>query len=604
MNSRIRRQIDAAIEYGLDFIHKAQDRSGSFAPGSPDDAFATALVLIALEPERNDPRASAVIARAEPFLRRTLARSAAGGLPLLASSAILSAIKACALDPVAEEDFAAYVRSLIAAETKTGGPYAEKAAPGAAPDAGLNAVIADTLARYGIALDPLDAYLAQIAKDGAFASAAFKTPALVPYFIAGAATGPAKQATQNALGAHAARLVSKKNSLDAALAASALLKLGTKRSAVRSGIEHLLADPERSWRAKPALAGDKAGKKALVVAFAVEALSRYASLDTSITDPDEEDLYRQAAIRTAARAEARFAASAPLIKETIAAVSSRLRARDTLGAITLTPTFWNDALGIKRAPARLASALSEASLLAWIGYTIQDDIIDGDLGTSRLPAANAALRAFESAVRIAAPDAKSAEIVAGIIKDLDDANAEEARLFRVPIEKGMLALPDRLPEYPAELLYKKSLPHAIGPMLISKRVRTRAHVALARTFFEAYLSARQLNDDAHDWLDDLSRGVLTPANIPVLAIWKARGNDAVSVTGDADALRKIFWDECIGELSASIRAHVARARAALAALRFKDDSFFVRTLEPLEHAADKAVEGRASAARFMHAFSK
>lgn len=65
-----------------------------------------------------------------------------------------------------------------------------------------------------------------------------------------------------------------------------------------------------------------------------------------------------------------------------------------------------------------------------------------------------------------------------------------------------------LPTYPANYRANKSLPHALGPITLLYQcgytLRSNETQTLI-SFFQNYLHARQLNDDAHDWQFDLEK---------------------------------------------------------------------------------------------------
>lgn len=123
-----------------------------------------------------------------------------------------------------------------------------------------------------------------------------------------------------------------------------------------------------------------------------------------------------------------------------------------------------------------------------------------------------------------------------------------------------------------------------------------------RTFFEHYLAARQLNDDAHDWLEDLENGFINAASAPLLAARrkKMKRNIPLNLIKERESLQILFWEKIIDTVAADILAHIKNARHAVVKMQHLSDTSFIEDmLKPLEQAATKAIHERDSAQKLM-----
>jgi hypothetical protein len=114
-------------------------------------------------------------------------------------------------------------------------------------------------------------------------------------------------------------------------------------------------------------------------------------------------------------------------------------------------------------------------------------------------------------------------------------------------------------------------------------------------FFINYIIARQLNDDAHDWEDDLSRGQINAAGAQVLD--RAKGDH------DEERLKKIFWEKVVVTMCKDMTKHVARARHTLSRIpMITDTTYFEKLLKKIEKSSVEALEERDTTMKFIRAY--
>jgi hypothetical protein len=175
--------------------------------------------------------------------------------------------------------------------------------------------------------------------------------------------------------------------------------------------------------------------------------------------------------------------------------------------ITLLPQFFAEAL---KNPIPLTAEqgrmLSLANLYIWIAYTIYDDFLDGEGQPAQLPIANIAMRASVDCFRAALPAQDNfQQYVAHALAAMDEADAWEVARCRFVVKSGKVVI-THLPDYNGcATLAARSFAHALGPMAILAW-QSSGNAQRIESAFRHYLIARQLNDDLHDWLEDIQAG--------------------------------------------------------------------------------------------------
>ena len=135
-----------------------------------------------------------------------------------------------------------------------------------------------------------------------------------------------------------------------------------------------------------------------------------------------------------------------------------------------------------------------------------------------------------------------------------------------------------------------------GHGLRSKKVQS------ALDFFRHYLTARQLNDDVHDWQDDLEAGRITPATDLIFEIWRKRYPRVkiINLGESLPQLREIFWEDAIPALCAKIISHSDTATGHLRNLSLLEPDYFIALVERQKSAAEKALKERAFVKEFTN----
>ncbi len=485
------------------------------------------------------------------------------------------------------------VKLLIAAEIQPGGPYRtwlarDYGSLSPEPDPAVNANIAYFLGLRSIALPGLDGYLRGIIEAGNYRSPYYASTYPVVYFLARGCRGK-KAGLVNFL-----KQYPPKHALDRALAASIWLDLGYRDRA--GPLVEALCGSQRAdggWPAFPfwvdhidADEPSHAGSEALTTALAMQAIWNYARKhEQSSSAPmlPQEDRFRESVI---GRARARAAELPAELGKDMLQLLDNVVAEDQSGQITLLPLWWRDALreghGISE---RKVSALALANLWGWLGYAAADGVMD--LGERRfVPLASCALRECDLLYAQLFAGEEEGDLFRNMMARMDNANLNE-------IKEGTPSSND-----PAALA-EKSIGHAIGPLLMllwSGHGPNSSEFGAAIEFFTCYLAARQLNDDAHDWEEDLARGRLNPVGALLCP------DGIVPAKEDIRALRQGFWERKVVEVAGTIDGFLKRGRRALAALPLKDSGRFEGLLSGLENATYRAVQESRDTLRFLAAY--
>jgi hypothetical protein len=243
-----------------------------------------------------------------------------------------------------------------------------------------------------------------------------------------------------------------------------------------------------------------------------------------------------------------------------------------------------------------------------MAYTTYDDILDGDADITALPAANLALREVQRIItHVFGLHSKEESFCRALLDRIDAANAWEVAQCRLKKTAGGFTISSSLPDFKKSwTLSDRSIGHAIpaiGVLFLTGYSPASREVKATLAFFEAYIAARQLNDDAHDWFEDLSKGRVNAASARLLARFRKR-RLLVRPLHDRKELETIFWREEIGPLTRSIERHARNARKALKAIPVTNPSYFENLLAPLEKGARIAREESRKAFDFIKVYKK
>lgn len=616
------KQLNDVINSGVDFLARQQAADGSFPSLTSADpinfigayrchtVFSTSLILQALLSLGSGNGLPEVISKAGGFLqseksdnwtfnywsRRSpdyLAMPYPEDLDDTACS--LAALYLYDKNLIDGEVLGRFVAILTALEEAPGGPYrtwlvtkeAEKVWRHV--DLAVNANIGYLLSLVEADLPTLNAYIDKAIAMKDFSSPYYSSIYPVIYFISRYHQGEGRERLRAFLleqRDHAGRWG---NLLDTALAVSALFNLGAGLPEAQRGCEYILEQSrEQNWQPQPFYVGVKrdqdgsfhagpekfyAGSQALTAVLCLEAMGKYRKEITGQRIETRESKEGARAERIKSRvieAAQNYAESLPVeLRFCFKMQFETTLQSDRNSEILLLPYFFASSLEYKDVviPDELLINLGTVNLLGWMAYTIYDDFLDEEGKPGLLPLANVLLMELNALLGRINP--AKVGFFNRLMLGLEEANIWEINHCRVKFEK--FTEPGVLPEYGDHAkLAEKSLGHILGPLAILFYLgfdEYSAEVENTISYFKYYLIARQMNDDAHDWEQDLKKGHLNSSGSEVVRQWLAIRPETAedqSLEQILPDLQKIFWYETVVEVSNGIVRRTEMAAGLLA----------------------------------------
>ncbi|OGI36009.1 MAG: hypothetical protein A2259_01645 [Candidatus Moranbacteria bacterium RIFOXYA2_FULL_43_15] len=522
------------------------------------------------------------------------------------------------------------INLLAFCESREGGPYHTWIMPPDADkswkdiDLAVNSNVAFFLSLQEVTLPGLIALTEKAIASAKYNSPYYHSPYAVIYFISRWYKGKKKDQIISYLLKNRLNDYSWGNPLETALAVSALINLGCQKESVEESLASILKNRiDGEWKSYPLVIEEVknkqkyySGSAELTTAFCLEVLGKFLSFDAPVKSKGKiEADSKQRVIRKKIKviANQRFLRFNSEIKDRSLLVRKKILRGDRKLLITLLPYFLDKALGEKHEIKKETLVqLGAASLYGWMAYTIYDDFFDGEGNSKFLSLANICLRELVSIYNCEfSKDEEFLEFFKDIMDRIDAANAWEAANCRAQKIGSKLMIPDRWPDFGnMEKLADRSIGHALGSAavlyLYTGNIRS-SEMENLMAFFENYIIARQLNDDAHDWEKDLKRGQLSPAVVSVLQRYlkrdKNKNTKELDLKKEIKELQKIFWHEVVQEVCGKTLSHIEKAKRHLAAIAvMKNKAVFEGMLEVVEKSAQEATTEQKEMLEFLEGY--
>lgn len=501
---------------------------------------------------------------------------------------------------VTEKDLALVTKLLINLEKEVGGPYFTWVLPQDADakwhdvDLAVNCNIGFLLSMLGIKLTNIEKMVEDAIEGKQFNSSYYYSQNAVLFFISRFYHGPSKEKLL--------KIIEEKNShgfanpLECALLGLSLLNLGAENKNLSQNIEYLLSKQEKdgSFGLFPFVI-ERAGKDerisgcaALTTALAIEFLSRSSEQFKTEPRKEESDFAEiQQRVLTHCRQLIKSQTSKEMFQVWQRLLLEIIR-DDSDYQITLHPFLFQKSLKDRSdLSEKYLIDLACASILGWIAYTIYDDILDEESQIDKLPLALVCSRELEDLY------CKNNPAFSNVFKELmsrvDRANYMEISRLRLK--------PQRKNWYPDEAFTaEKSIAHCLGSLAMICQLGYKTdseefHNLIS--FYQKYLTARQINDDAHDWEEDLLRGQINFAGHLLLQDFEALKKREPRLPADLLELRKIFWHKTILSVSDTICRNIHEAKDYLRLLdKVVEQDFLAVKINSLESAAKRSLKER------------
>ncbi len=506
---------------------------------------------------------------------------------------------------------------LVRLETQEGGPYRTWLVPENAPpawrdvDIVANSAIGYFLSLVNIQLPHIESLIVRAIQKETLVSPYYPGPLHVSYFIARyykKRAGMEVGMSQEKLATFISKRLKddqKITTLERAMAISSLIYLGLREKIdLTPDIARLLTDLEAGGFQPHAFCIDPmrddartyAGASALTAALCTEALILYHAEPPHTRPATTIPPFLHSHVISLAQE-----ACAHLGSDLQASALSQIKKMSDEKITCLAYDFQT----ILRAkglliPMDIVKSLALANLYGWMAYDIYDDMLDGEGDAFLLPSANFFLRSLARIYEAIDKNIPGAEaIFISTMNTIDNANTWEQKNCRVDTASQKIISLVVPPFGDHNNLADRSIGHGMGPLVMLTAIgyglsSEEYHIVLKS--FRHYLIARQLHDDAHDWVEDLLCGRVNSVGAMVIKQFQKkhlRNEVRKTIKESIPELQKIFWEETIDTVASTIHSHIAVARAARGKSHLIARSGFLENaLSGLEISARRAIRER------------
>jgi len=269
------------------------------------------------------------------------------------------------------------------------------------------------------------------------------------------------------------------------------------------------------------------------------------------------------------------------------------------------------ALGKKgeKIPDKIIAQMGLANIFFWTAFIIYDNFWDCDEEASPhiLPIANLFARHYTDFFDSMFSEQTGFKKMFHCLMDkLDDANTWETLHCRAAVAGNKFIIPEILPDYTDyESKYRPSSGHILGPVALLYRIGYGGNSGAVRNlteYFKNYLIAMQINDDAHDWVEDMQRGHLSTVVNMLLQDWLTDypGQKEIDLLADMEKLQRLFWFKTIKRASQVVIDYAQKSRLALRSLTILENPAPLEKYIILnENVANKALIEQAKSVDFI-----
>lgn len=511
---------------------------------------------------------------------------------------------------VGGQEMAHFTYTLTQLEVSIGGPYYTWLTNDTAwreVDLGVNANIAYLLSLYNIQLDSLEDLMGKAIDSGQYSSRYYPDEWVTLYYLARVYHGPSLPVLQNYL---LQKTTEAHSVLVTALLLSATLNTGLDSECIKHLAQTIIKyqSLDGSWPAEsfcidPTIQGIKyhGGSSSLTTAFCLEALCLYEQ-HSKKEDPASTVCYE---VTQEVRGRI-LCAPQPLQPSLIEAFESVLRINQKTPILTIAAQT-RRALGVLADPVDIQ--LGAAAVFGWMAYTLYDKILDRNGKPALLPIATFCVRQMTVLFTGVLPEhAIYQNQITLLLNKMDAAHFwEQQNCYFLKESEYLSITAQQLPNYDLNVwaMADRSIGHALPSLAVFYSNGKDKEVKHLLAFFGHFLRARQLNDDAHDWQEDLERGLI---NSVVERLLRSELSispiQEMSLSELYQRLSVQLWKGEIIELCLNIQSEVRAARHALESCSLVHPEFLLDLLKPIEEAASKVLVERNRTLIFIDTFSR
>lgn len=236
----------------------------------------------------------------------------------------------------------------------------------------------------------------------------------------------------------------------------------------------------------------------------------------------------------------------------------------------------------------IRSRYSLANVYTWITYSLIDSVLDSKFNLVLIPVITTLQREITDTYLKASVDTNRLK---NIFQTVDEANILEQGYrnhIKIDLAKNTFSVFSNEFTEIKSLMSDKSIAHTFGPLEIIRNINDKYLEDVERAM-SLYCSARQFNDDLHDWLEDFSDGQITYIISRLLE--KANiGIGVHSYSESVEKMKEVYWDSILVESCESIEKDIAKAISLLENDILQKNSAFCKLfLNPIADAAKQAL---------------
>lgn len=295
----------------------------------------------------------------------------------------------------------------------------------------------------------------------------------------------------------------------------------------------------------------------------------------------------------------RFTSFSPEIRQRASAAIEKTIRSNRDKQMSLMAYYTKIALGKngESIPDELVADIGLANVFFWTAFIIYDDFWDQDEAADPrlLPIANIFARHYIDFFIGLSEDQEFRSFFHGLMDKLDASNAWEVENCRARVEKNIFYIPSKLPDFgDYEIKYRPASGHILSTVAILTKFGEGLKTAdwgNIVSYFKHYLIGMQLNDDAHDWEEDMRRGHLSTIVTLLLNDLRKNGWEKQTIDLDADLqeIRKTFWFITMPQYVKIVLAQTEASRKALHSISIVEaPEFLERIITATENVARQA----------------
>ena len=613
----------------LNNLSNLQNSNGSFSrstiPYTSDyeSVYYTALILITIEKLPFSPTKKLITQKGIAFLKQEMGVSYTWNyMPLNSSSnypddlddtfLAITAISIYDKAYLTYEFLVSITNLLIAQETKPGGPYRTWVTSldnWNNVDIVINTNIYRFLAAQGIILPQLENYFKEKITCLDFTSEYYHRTIVVIYFLSDCLPVVLKEELAKTIGSHP-ELLQPENNLEQHLLVILLRNLGQhliKNSSVQTCISQSNTNPFFIERAT-----NREVTYSTCTAFELAILLRIHTLTTNTPQAERLEDDTQSILEKSLSLLEKVLSDRPLLKEKLLSALDKLISTHSEKELLLPYIFYNN-LHEKYKDVithETIYTLCLSTLLGWIGFTIQDQIIDQESSVDQFPLVTTSVLICQDLVQSTLFGSSDISIIQNLFHDINESLLEEITYHTHLVKDDCIDLIHLSRKViPITQCSKKSLGIALGPIaiiLLLPITHSYHHVRLIKNYFSSLLTIKQVLDDMHDWHSDLQRGYINPVAARIINLYRKDSDyTTLNVLSEKNTLYNLFWKNTFEELYQELVVIIQQAQTAVLQFTFLEKTDFL--IEPLNHylqVLNHAREEKIRGELFLHHYKK